>query len=102
MARSRAPHEPTDECSYLHCYSHMVDEGGTRVSDGYYVRPYYLVCGECNHVFRTAWTLRLANWRAYARLGCHEFRRPYWRAWWRTVMLRPDRIYSCPYCSHDF
>src|SRR6266704_254167 len=98
---ARSPHEPTDACSPLHCYVHQVDEPAPARG------RVYLVCGECGHLYRTAWHLRLADWRAYRR-ATRRWARPaaswlaYWRGWWRTVMLRPDRIYSCPHCAADF
>lgn len=78
------PHEPTVECAPSHCWTHNVDEP----SDG------YLLCGECGHMFLTPEELIAAdlNWReeslAYGRMD--------------NTAKDPEKIYSCPHCTHDF
>jgi hypothetical protein len=94
-------HEATDACAEVHCAFHMVDEPG----EGYHI------CGECWHLFPTKKDLR-RQWRRMLRemeRSIHD--RPFlsdgWRTgllryWWTSLTLRADKIYSCPFCAHDF
>ena len=58
----------------------------------------YRACGECGHVYRTVWDLlteELLFWRRGVMGG-----------WVDSMEVGPlgdpDRIFSCPLCTHDF
>lgn len=101
------PHDPTDECADIHCYSHHVDEPGDSA---------YIVCGECFHAYRTARELRRAYrrgyWQATSRpptgLGGGLFGRndewgpSLWVRVWRVLTIRAKNISFCQECIHDF
>lgn len=94
-------HEATDACAKVHCAFHMRDEPG----EGYHI------CGECWHLFRSKKDLR-RQWRKvhrelYESLGGRPWFSDDWmtgrlRYWWMNLNLRADKIYSCPFCAHDF
>lgn len=69
------PHEPTDKCLPVHCFSHNVDEWNETSAS--------IVCGECGHVF--------ADGDDLARVTTEL-----WGADWAVV-----DIYACPFCTHD-
>lgn len=75
------PHEPTDTCWGVHCFSHNVDEPH---------EPCFRYCGECYHVFPTEQALIDDDNAVWASYG-------------QTVPNRdPDDIHCCPHCTHDF
>ncbi len=79
---AKTPHEVTPACVDKHCYSCGVDEDVPR--------SYYLVCGECGHVYRTPEELVAADqaWRDAAGLP--------------AMRCVADDVASCPLCGHDF
>lgn len=95
------PHEPTDECEPVHCYSHHVDE---------YARDPYLVCGECFHVYRSAQELRRAYQRQSLRIWWAGERKIFSSDWHvglllvlrRVITIRTKDIFFCQHCIHDF
>jgi len=98
MRRSSTPHEPGPGCRDDHCYSCNLDEpleGG-----------YYILCGECFHVYYTKAELRRAYRRVYWRT--HRWApfggppTPMWRILWRVLTVRAKDIYFCQECTHDF
>lgn len=93
-------HEPTAACHDIHCYIHNVDEPG----------PGYVSCGECFHLYRSAGDLRRAHrcamcqaMRADLKLLVGDtWRSSWWRFLWHLLTVRAEKIYSCPFCGHDF
>lgn len=85
-----------------HCHSHNVDE--------WEAHPYQ-ECAECGHVFRTRRALKrehLALVRRLVRRNDYAWV-PAWARWLsaagmvtRALLVRPSRIWSCPFCAHDF
>lgn len=75
------PHEVTDDCHRVHCYSHDVDEPD---------QPCFRYCYECSHVFPTEQALIDADNAVWVQMG-------------RSAPNRPsDEIFCCPHCVHDF
>ena len=75
------PH-PVEECygSRLHCFSHDADEA----PEG------YRFCFECMHMFVTPAELLAEHNRVLAGLGIDR------------CDTDPDRVYCCPFCTHDW
>jgi len=98
----QVPHEATDACAKVHCAFHMVDEPG----EGYHI------CGECWHLFRSKRDLIQQHRKMLREMRCSESLKIPWfsnewatgrlRWWWINITLRADKIYSCPFCAHDF
>lgn len=94
-------HAPSEECLDEHCHWHHVDE-----PIGH--RPYYVICLECAHLYRTKRSMRHAYRRAerkaerFARRTFAEAVHPGRLAhWWRRLTVRADRITFCQFCTHD-
>lgn len=96
MDRLKDQHDLTDACGDDHCYIHHVDES----SDGA-----YLICFECNHVYRRKRDLR-RDWRvcywqysskAFGLTGDRWYKRI-----WRVLTVRATKIHVCQHCTHDF
>jgi hypothetical protein len=91
---SALPHPPAGQCetraefvyartfNSLHCWSHGVDE---------VTMPAFIICFECNHVYRTAEELQLL----YATNAPFHLPR-------EQKFLSVEQIHFCPLCMHDF
>jgi len=78
-------HEPTAACDDWHCHIHGVDEPP----------PWYLVCGECGHGYRSEGELlEDFNMQVIAALNEDGGERP--------IVADPDAIAFCAWCAHDF
>lgn len=100
-------HEPTPDCSDVHCYSCDEDEDG----------PAYIICAQCGHLYRTAGELRRAYRRQFYRMArkppefsfTQEESRaidpgpiPLRRVLWELATIRAKHIHFCQHCTHDF
>jgi len=86
------PHPPTDGCADDHCYFHHEDEPLVPGS------IYYIVCGECMHLYRTAGELERAYVENMPQPGpdANGFV-------WPEIRPQPaEEIFFCPYCAHNF
>lgn len=92
-AFTTTPHDGTQDCRDVHCWSCGVDES----SDGA-----YQVCIECGHVYRTARSLRKEYRRVTWGYRNLEPRIPRWRILWTMVTVRASSITFCQHCVHDF
>lgn len=99
--RMTSPHDVSDACRDVHCYSCAVDE------------PYggYITCPECFHTYRTARELRRAFRREYVRVNRTPMPLPdfvddpgprWGRTVWRLLTVRARDINFCQHCTHDF
>jgi hypothetical protein len=104
--RNSSPHQPTDACRDDHCYSCGVDEP--------LGRRYYILCGECFHVYYTKGALRRAYrremWRIH-RAPPNDYLEavfpripppPTRKVIWKLVTVRAKNINFCQECIHDF
>jgi hypothetical protein len=69
----------------------------------------YQICLECGHLYKTKRDLRRRHrhtMRELLRGDPPWLPDPRWTSrlqyWWRMLFLRADKIYSCPFCAHDF
>lgn len=76
--------DPADGFQPDHCVSCHTDQPGRG----------YIRCFECGHTYRTRWHLLAAYWRIVLQMDGWQ--------WWRSLRLRPSRIYFCQCCIHDF
>ena len=100
------PHAATPQCFPYHCFSCDLDEYAE-------AGEYYLCCGECGHVYRTARELRREYrrkfWqiqRSYSRFRPwvfgNEFTPSNLEVLWRMLTVRVKDIYFCQKCIHNF
>lgn len=78
VAAGEFPHSVSARCATTHCHIHNVDEDDTDA---------YRVCIECGHVYKTPEHL-LAAYREKAPDGAPD--------------RKPDEIFFCQECLHDF
>ncbi len=102
------PHEPSEWCADVHCYSHSVDEDTTGA---------YIVCFECGHVYKTrrslTWAYRKEFWRVSSPHSLPAAPDGVWGApatrgpafaerLWHVLTIRASKIPFCQECMHDF
>lgn len=93
MMETRVQHEPAEACDGTHCHWHHVDEPA--------IEPFYIWCGECGHVYRSARELRREYRRQFWGIS-RRFGDPLWLRLWRVLSIRASKIYFCQFCIHDF
>ena len=100
-------HDAHDDCAYVHCFWHHVDEFPRHRG--------FLACKECGHLYDSGGALRRAYRATEWHSMLHSLRNDPWLPalgstgkidgiiqWVRSWFVRTDRIYSCAFCTHDF
>ncbi len=85
-----------DDCREdSHCFSHHIDEPVDRKSS--------FVCFECGHSFKSNFNLWRENLKLEWVLG-RQFSSPTVQIvnMFHAAMKTPSKIYTCPFCAHDF
>lgn len=91
--RTKVKHRPDERCATnAHCWSHNVDELD-QPGD-------YRVCGECWHIFRTEEDLLQANKDLLEAMRIATPKHLRYQV--PVPEASGERIYSCPFCTHDF
>ena len=94
LDRTFVAHERSEACGMAHCATHNVDE--------HIGSSYFVVCFECNHVYRTADEL-LDTFNAIGRQMYEECVANGWDCCLPFEdQVDPEAIHFCPLCSHDF
>ena len=97
LDRGVTPHHRSQACGMAHCHVHNLDE--------HIGVAYFIICFECNHVYKTADEL-LDTFNAIGRQSYQECVANEWRGWGDCLpfedVVDPNAIHFCPLCQHDF